>query len=182
MNCLNNFDAKTYYGKRGMVLENDINETNNYYLINNIAIIYKKPTPIKILKLDYKTNKITKAFFETQSTLDYNGVYKGRYIEFDAKETKSKTSFPLSNIHPHQINHIKNIIANNGICFLIIRFTLLEKNYLLFGKNLLDFIEKEDRKSIPLTYFETNCQNIELKYNPRLDYIKIIKEFMEEKI
>lgn len=182
VNYFNNLTSKTYYGKRGMTLESDINETNSYYLTNNIAIIYKKPTPIKILKLDYKTNKITNAFFETQSTLDYNGVYKGRYIEFDAKETKSKTSFPLSNIHPHQIKHIKNIIDNEGICFLIIRFDSLNKNFVLFGKELLEFIQKEERKSIPLTYFETNCKKIELKYNPRLDYIKIIKEFMEGEI
>ena len=41
-----NFNSKTNYGNRGMILENDINETNNYYLINNIAVIYKKPTPV----------------------------------------------------------------------------------------------------------------------------------------
>ena len=178
---INNINIKTNYGNRGMVLENDINETNKYYLINNIAVIYKKPTPVKILHLDYKTNKITNAFFETQSTLDYNGVYKGRYIEFDAKETKNKTSFPLANIHSHQIKHIENIITNKGICFLIVRFVLLDKTFLLFGKDLLDFIKNEKRKSIPLTYFTEKCKTIELKYSPRLDYIKIIKEFMEEK-
>lgn len=172
-------NINTNYGNRGMVLEEDINETNNYYLVNNIAVIYKKPTPIKILNLDYNTNKITNAFFETQSTLDYNGVYKGRYIEFDAKETKSKTSFPLSNIHTHQIKHIENIINNGGICFLIIRFVSLNKTFLLFGKNLIDFINKENRKSIPISYFIENCKSIELKYSPRLDYLKIIKEFME---
>lgn len=174
-----NFDSKINYRNRGMVLESDINETNNYYLVNNIAVIYKKPTPVKILKLDYKTNKITNAFFETQSTLDYNGVYKGRYIEFDAKETKSKTSFPISNIHSHQIKHIENIINNNGICFLIVRFVSLNKNYVLFGSDLLEFIKNEDRKSIPISYFEERCKNIELKYSPRLDYIKVIKEFVE---
>ena len=176
------FNNKTNYGNRGMVLESDINETNKYYLLNNIAVIYKKPTPVKILHLDYSTNKITNAFFETQSTLDYNGVYKGRYIEFDAKETKSKTSFPLANIHNHQIKHIENIINNNGICFLIIRFVLLDKVFLLFGSDLLEFIKNENRKSIPISYFENKCKTIELKYSPRLDYIKIIKEYMEVNI
>lgn len=181
MRYFSNINTKTNYGNRGMVLESDINETNNYYLINNIAVIYKKPTPIKILHLDYNTNKITNAFFETQSTLDYNGVYKGRYIEFDAKETKSKTSFPLSNIHNHQIKHIENIINNDGICFLIVRFVSLDKTFLLFGQDLLEFINKEDRKSIPLSYFIDKCKSIKLKYSPRLDYLKIIKEFMEVK-
>ena len=176
-----NFNTKINYGNRGMGLENDINETNNYYLINNIAVIYKKPTPVKILHLDYNTNKITNAFFETQSTLDYNGVYKGKYIEFDAKETKCKTSFPLSNIHNHQIKHIENIINNGGICFLIVRFVSIDKTFLLFGNDLISFIKKENRKSIPLSFFEERCKTIKLKYSPRLDYIKIVKEYMEEK-
>lgn len=181
MRYYGNINLKSNYGNRGMVLESDINETNKYYLDNNIAVIYKKPTPVKILHLDYNTNKITNAYFETQSTLDYNGVYKGRYIEFDAKETKNKTSFPLANIHPHQIKHIENIINNNGICFLIVRFVSLDKTFLLFGRDLLTFIKKEDRKSIPLSYFIEKCKTIELKYRPRLDYIQIINEFMEVK-
>ena len=176
-----NKNLKSNYSNRGMVLEEDINETNKYYLDNNIAVIYKKPTPIKILHLDYSTNKITNAFFETQSTLDYNGVYKGKYIEFDAKETKNKTSFPLANIHEHQIKHIKNILNNGGICFLIVRFVNINKDFILFGQDLLEFIEKEKRKSIPLSYFIENCETIELKYRPRLDYIKIIDNFMEVK-
>ena len=179
MYSFNNFSSKTNYGNRGMVLESDINETNNYYLVNNIAVIYKKPTPIKILHLDYSTNKITNAFFETQSTLDYNGVYKGRYIEFDAKETKCKTNFPLANLHNHQIKHIENVINNGGICFLIVRFVSLDKTFLLFGSDLLEFIKDEDRKSIPLSFFEERCKTIEFKYSPRLDYIKIIKEYLE---
>ena len=180
MHYIRGLDSKNYYGKRGMILEEDINETNRYYLDNDIAIIYKKPTPIKILKLDYSTNKITNAFFETQSTLDYNGVYKGRYIEFDAKETNNKTSFPIANIHMHQLKHIENIIRNKGICFLIVRFNLINKTYLLIGSDLLDFIKKEERKSIPLSFFEDNCEKLELKYSPRLDYIKIIDKYMEE--
>lgn len=181
MRYFNNVSKNDNYGNRGMILESDINETNNYYLVNNIAVIYKKPTPIKILHLDYSTNKITNAFFETQSTLDYNGVYKGRYVEFDAKETKCKTSFPLSNIHKHQIKHIENIINNDGICFLIIRFVLLNKTFLLFGSDLIEFIKNNDRKSIPLSFFIDNCKIIELKYSPRLDYIKIIDKYMEGK-
>lgn len=176
MPYLKKFSTQINYGKRGMVLEEDINITNKYYLENDIAIIYKKPTPIKILKLDYTTNKITNAFFENKSTLDYNGIYKGKYIEFDAKETNSKTSFPLSNIHIHQIKHIENIYNHQGICFLIVRFVPLNKTYILFAKDLLEFIKNNQRKSIPLSYFEEKGKIIELKYNPRLDYINVIKE------
>ena len=50
------------YGNRGMNLETAINQSNEYYLRMDKAVIYKKPTPIKILKLDYKTNKIYSSY------------------------------------------------------------------------------------------------------------------------
>lgn len=170
------------YANRGMGLENLINESNEFYLEKDIAVIYKKPTPITISEVKYgeKERVITKAYFRTPSTLDYNGIYKGKYIEFDAKETKSKTSFPLNNIHPHQLKHMERIYKHGGICFLIVRFVLLDKTYLLFAKDLLEFINNNDRKSIPLSFFEERCKKIELKYSPRLDYIKIIKECVEK--
>ena len=44
------------YKNRGMFLENIINETNNYYLEKDRAIIYKKPTPIKVLNVAKSIN------------------------------------------------------------------------------------------------------------------------------
>lgn len=164
----------TFYGNRGMTLEEDINLTNEYYKEKKIALIYKKPIPIKVLKVNETKTRIKDGFYEKKSTLDYSGIYKEKYIEFDAKETNSKTSFPLSNIHPHQIEHIKNIIFYKGIAFLIIRFNSIGKTYLLEGEKLINFLNTEDRKSIPLSFFEKNCQTIELKYRPRLDYLKLI--------
>ena len=46
-----NTENNISYGNRGMSLENDLNLTNNYYVDNNIAFIYKKPTPIQITKI-----------------------------------------------------------------------------------------------------------------------------------
>ena len=169
------------YANRGMGLENDINITNKYYLDNDIALIYKKPTPIRITKTDYKTMRVTDGFFEMTSTLDYNGIYKGYYIEFDAKETKSKTSFSLNNIHKHQLEYINRVLHHKGIVFLIVRFTNLNKDYILKGEKLMEFIEKNNRKSIPISYFEENCYKVEIKYTPRLDYIKIVDIFIKER-
>lgn len=167
------------YANRGMNLESDINETNNYYRENNIALVYKKPTPIKIIKMDYPY-KIKEGIFITPSTLDYNGVYKGKYLDFDAKEIKSKSSFPLSNIHKHQIEHIKKVILHKGISFIIVNFTSLNKIYLLFGEQLIEFINDNERKSIPFSYFEAHGYLLEIKYAPRLDYLKAIDKYMEE--
>ena len=162
------------YANRGMILESDINLTNEYYRDKDIALIYKKPTPIKITKVDYKHGKINEAYYEAPSTLDYNGIYKGRYIEFDAKETNSKTSFPLSNIHSHQYEHIKKVIKHGGVAFLIVRFNLLDKTYILLGKDLVSFVDNNERKSIPNSYFEKNAYLINISYRPRLDYLKVI--------
>lgn len=169
------------YANRGMSLEYDINLTNEYYRDNNIAYIYKKPTPIQIVKVNYPSRDkaiIKEAYFKEPSTTDYNGLYKGKYIDFEAKETNN-TSFPISNIHAHQIEHIKNIHNNGGICFIIIRFNKINTTYLLKASDFLFFINTETRKSIPLSYIKEKGMAIEIKYSPRLDYIKIIDQLME---
>lgn len=172
----------TIYGNRGMGLENDLNETNKYYLIHDIAVIHKKPTHITIKKVDYRGKydaKIEEAYFKTPSTTDYNGIYKGKYIDFEAKETKLKTSFPINNIHAHQIIHLKKIIKHGGIGFIIVRFTTLNLTFLLEAKELINFIETNDRKSIPLDYFEKKGFLIKDKYCPRVDYLKVVDKLIE---
>ena len=117
---------------RGMDLEGDINLSNEYYKSKNICLVTKRPTPINIVKVDYsKGAKITHAYFESQSTTDYNGVYRGKYLDFEAKNTKNKTSFPLANVTKHQIEHLKLVLKHGGIAFFIIQFETLEKVYLL---------------------------------------------------
>ena len=172
----NSINIKNTYANRGMGLEYDINLTNEYYRINNKAYIYKKPTPIKLVKVDYKTGKINEAYFETPSTTDYNGIYKGKYIDYEAKETISKTSFSLANIHTHQIKHLIDVKNHGAIAFLLVRFTHLNKTYLLKAEELEDFINNNERKSIPLNFFENYGKIIKIKYSPRIDYLEIIDE------
>ena len=121
---------------------------------------------------------IKKAFFEMPSTLDYNGIYKGYYIEFDAKETLNKTSFPLSNIHKHQLDHIRRIINHGGICFLIIKMNGFI--YYFSGYDLISFIDNNTRKSIPYSYIKDKGITIEEKYLIPIDYIKVIDNLIKE--
>ena len=176
-NTVNNYIR---YDNRGMGLESDLNITNQYYIDNNKAFIYKKPTPIQVTKIDYKNNSIIikEGFFKEPSTTDYNGLYNGLYIDFEAKETTSKTSFPLINIHQHQINHIRNVINNAGIGFLIVRFTTLNKTFILMGEDFINYIDNNERKSIPLEYFEKFGYLIDISYIPRLDYLKVIDKIL----
>ena len=129
------------------------------------------------MKVDYsKGAKITHAYFEEQSTTDYNGVYKGRYIDFEAKNTKNKTSFSLNNISKHQIEHLKRVIAHGGIAFFIIQFELLDKVFILDASYVIHFYEHRERKSIPYSCFEESGIEVERSYNPRLKYIDAIEK------
>ncbi len=177
-------DLHIQYGNRGMHLEKDLNDSNNYYIDMEKAFIYKKPTPIQITKVDYPSRSaavIREAYFKEPSTTDYNGIYRGNYIDFEAKETNNKTSFPLNNINAHQIKHIENVYKADGICFLIVRFNFLNETYLLMAKDFLDFIKGNSRKSIPISYFKEYGHKIEEKYIPRLDYLKIIDMILDNK-
>ncbi|MET3696077.1 recombination protein U [Bacillus oleivorans] len=168
------------YGKRGMSLEEDLNATNEYYRQAGIAVIHKKPTPIQIVQVDYPKRSsavIREAYFRQPSTTDYNGVYKGRYIDFEAKETKNNTSFPLKNVHEHQIEHIKAVIKQQGITFIIIRFGLTDEIFLLEGVHLLSFWNRMvdgGRKSISKEELTEVGYSISIGFQPRIDYLKII--------
>ena len=84
ISTINTMQSKSY-SSRGMRLENDINDSNKYYRELDKALIYKKPTPIQVVHVDYPKRqraKITEAYYKTPSTTDYNGVYRGKYIDF----------------------------------------------------------------------------------------------------
>jgi recombination protein U len=166
---------------RGMDLEASINETNQAYLDRDIAIIYKKPIPIQVVKVDYERRsaaKISEAYYKIPSTTDYNGIYKGRYIDFEAKETLNKTSFPMKNIHEHQVKHLDLIVKHGGIGFIIVQFSKLGRVYLMEANFVTDYYSraKDGRKSITLEEFETNAHLIPIGYIKRLDYLSIIDQ------
>ena len=170
-------DLSISASNRGMDLESDINLSNEWYRDQDIAVITKRPTPINIVKVDYTRGaRITDAYFEKQSTTDYNGVYKGRYIDFEAKNTKSKTSVPLSNIEKHQIEHLKRVIRHGGIAFFIIQFQTRQEVYLLDASFVIDFYENGERKSIPYEVFVKDGILIKQGYSPRLYYIDAIEQ------
>lgn len=168
------------FSNRGMTLEEDLNVTNQYYLERDIAVIHKKPTPVQIVQVDYPRRSaavIKEAYFKQASTTDYNGIYKGKYIDFEAKETQNSTSFPLKNFHQHQINHMKAVLKHGGICFVILRFSFFEQVFLLEAKDLLTFwarMENGGRKSITKIEIEEIAYIIPLGFHPRIDYISII--------
>lgn len=170
------------YGKLGMTLESDIQLTNMYYLTHHIAVIHKKPTPVQVVKVSYPSRnkaKITEAYYKTPSTTDFNGVYKGHYIDFDCKETQHKTSFSLSNIHPHQRLHLKDVYEASGIAFLIVHFKEYQTYHFMSYEILKPYFEGTiTRKSIPYDIFLEQGILIPLQFEPRLDYLKAVDAYL----
>ncbi|WP_342602133.1 Holliday junction resolvase RecU [Peribacillus sp. FSL E2-0159] len=177
---------KISYSNRGKTLEDDLNETNQYYLAHGIAVIHKKPTPIQIVDVHYPKRSaavIKEAYFKQASTTDYNGVYKGKYIDFEAKETKNSSSFPLKNFHDHQIEHMKHIVQHDGIAFVIIRFSAMDDIYLMSSEQLSFYwkrMKDGGRKSITLQEVESSSRKITLGFQPRIDYIKVVDSLISE--
>lgn len=159
---------------RGMDLETELNQSNQYYRDIGKALIHKKPTPVQIVKVDYPSRncaKITEAYYKVPSTTDYNGIYRGKAIDFEAKETKSKTSFPLRNIHPHQIEHLRQVRKHGGIGFIILRFSWYDEIYLLDAQYMIHLYDDEAIKSISYKKIKEHGSLIKQGLTPRLRYL-----------
>lgn len=169
--------------RRGMNLEEIINTTNQYYLYEDLAVIYKKPLPITISKIDKNNGYpvISKAYFSAKSTTDYNGVYKGRYIDFDTKETSNVKYFPLSNLHEHQYEHLQRVQRCKGIAFLIIWFTKYDEIYLVFIEDFVNYVENNKSKNVPYTYIKENGHLLTYQFNKPLNYLQVIEHYIKHK-
>lgn len=115
-------------GLRGSTLEDMINRTNERYLEKGLALIQKIPTPITPVRIDKEHRHITLAYFEQRSTVDYIGAVQGIPVCFDAKECNADT-FPLQNIHEHQVEFMKNFEKQDGVAFLLIYFSRRNELY-----------------------------------------------------
>lgn len=109
-------------GLRGSTLEEFINRTNEKYMEQGLALIQKIPTPITPVRIDKEHRHITLAYFEQRSTVDYIGAVQGIPVCFDAKECHVDT-FPLQNLHEHQVTFMERFEKQGGISFLIIYFS-----------------------------------------------------------
>jgi len=128
-------------GLRGSTLEEMINSTNEVYRKKKLALVQKIPTPITPVEFDQESRRITKAFFEKDSTVDYIGVVQEIPICFDAKECHSDT-FSLQNIHEHQYEFMKEFEEQGGISFLIIYFTERNDLYYMPFRELKLYVER----------------------------------------
>ena len=128
-------------GLRGSVLEEMINYTNETYREKNLALIQKIPTPITPVRFDKQNRQITLAYFDQRSTVDYIGAVQGFPVCFDAKEC-AVDSFPMQNIHSHQIAFMRDFEKQGGVAFFLLYFSHRQECYYLRFRELMSYYER----------------------------------------
>ncbi|WP_122642843.1 Holliday junction resolvase RecU [Luxibacter massiliensis] len=125
-------------GLRGSTLEDLINRTNERYEQMGLALIQKIPTPITPVRIDKERRHITLAYFDKISTVDYIGAVQGIPVCFDAKECSTRT-FPLQNIHEHQMIFMEKFERQKGISFLLIYYSSSNELYYMRFEEIQHF-------------------------------------------
>ena len=128
------------HGLRGSLFEDMINRTNEVYREKGLCLIQKIPTPITPVEMN-SDRQITLAYFDSKSTVDYIGACQSIPVCFDAKELKTDT-FPLQNVHEHQIEFMKDFEAQGGISFIVVYYTHRDEMYYVPFRDLLRFWER----------------------------------------
>ncbi|MDF1585814.1 Holliday junction resolvase RecU [Marinimicrococcus flavescens] len=163
------------YANRGMIFESQIDLSNEMYEAQDRAVINKRPTPVKVL--ERKGQYITLAVFEKPSTVDYDGIYRDRRIDFEAKEVSDLMRLDLSRIEDHQYDHLEKSHRHGSIAFILVSFTRNRKMYLLPFVALRVFKQASElpggRKSISIDDFEIEGYEIRNGRVP-VDYLKVV--------
>ena len=115
-----------------------------------------------------------------KSTVDYIGAVQGIPVCFDAKECATDT-FPIQNIHEHQIEFMREFEKQDGISFIIIYFSTRDEFYYVPFSDIIRFwgrSENGGRKSF--TYKEIN-QNFRIYANQGIPvhYLETIQKDIE---
>lgn len=148
---------------RGMYLESIINYTIEFYNSEQKALIFKSSPKIVINHGKY--------YFLNQSTVDYHGVYQNKYLCFEAKTTE-KSFLPWKNIKTHQWKFLTLAYQHQAINFIIIYFSVYQRYYLVFIKELL--ICKQEKRKITFQWVNKNGHEINFINPFLLDFINIL--------
>ncbi|MEW9595782.1 Holliday junction resolvase RecU [Bacillus toyonensis] len=165
-------------GNRGMAFEMLINLSNEMYQRGGVALINKRPTPVKVIKS--KGSQVINGFYEAKSTVDYDGVYKGRAIAFEAKSTEKDTRFDLKNIAQHQLDYLEEAEKMGAICFFLIEFSKDKSVFAVPLSIIQSYVrmshQPKGKKSIPRVDFDIYGYLVEHTERAPVDYLQYIDE------
>lgn len=165
----------------GMNFEKDVTRSCDFYREKGLADIYKRPTPIKVVKMSKeRPGMIQEAYFEEKSTTDYVGIYKGKYIDFECKET-IHDYIPYHMIREQQYRHLDSIIQKGGIGFFLVSFKAVQEVYLIPAKIILDAEKETYHRGFRRSFFSENGILVERSYLPPYKLLEAIdKAFFTE--
>lgn len=169
-------------GLRGSTLEELINRSNESYREKGLALIQKIPTPITPIAIDKTSRHITMAYFDQKSTVDYIGAVQGIPVCFDAKECQTNT-FPLQNIHEHQVAFMEEFETQGGISFILLSYTNKNEVYYLPFDQIMAFFQRMQhggRKSF--TYDEIDKSWLVKSHRDMIvHYLELVQKDLERR-
>lgn len=147
-----------------------VSEKIYYYRLKDTASSYYGGNE----NLRFSQNNIADSF------LFYVGDYMTNLLILEFKNHKGK-SLPLSCIKENQLNGMIDANKKIGVIpMLVVFFIDVEKCYSLNIEFVEEFIENNERKSIPINYFEeygTEIEVTKLKTNYRYNIEKWLNQF-----
>lgn len=139
---------------RGSYSETLIDNTINFYQLNQIAFFWKT-----------RSEQLRKRFNITQQKehlpLDYIGLFQGKYIEFDVKET-IKNYFNVRLVRTQQYQRLINIHQHQGISFIILVMTSMEKIFLIPAQKMQLWVKLS---KVSLLLLTKNCYQLTILPN-----------------
>lgn len=159
-----------------MAFEGLIDMTNHLYNNRGVAVINKRPTPMKITER-LKDGRLVAQFTE-MSTVDYDGTYQGKSIVFEAKSVRELDRFDLKNLHQHQVDYLDKCHKQGAISFVLITFERQQLTYLLPYTALKPMWDAQDSKvrgskSISLETLDVHAYQVQSGRVP-VDYLAVV--------
>src|SRR5690554_4695614 len=102
------------YAGRGMGLQELVAQANEQYRQLGIASIWEFGAEAKWIP----GGKLV----PREGTVDFIGLWDGRGVAFDAKET-AEDSLPAANVKTHQMEFLMDFTKAGGIAFLLVAYT-----------------------------------------------------------
>lgn len=113
------------HANRGKWLESAIEHAAEVAAVRGEGSLVKLATPYVLPR-----EGTERRFIRRRSTVDFVGCVDGRAVAFDAKATARK-SLPHRNVHPHQIQWLKEWSRAGGVGSLLVGFSATPIVYLV---------------------------------------------------
>lgn len=114
--------------------------------------------------------------FQAKNICDCMVMAKEFLYLLELKNTEV-SSLPFANIKGNQLEGLSNINHSKIKTYFVVCFRKKERCFFAEAKNVKEFIETTDRKSIPLSWFEENAREIEMT-KVRVKYKYNLKEIL----